>query len=114
MSGVRKRADHSLFCCELDGWKVAPGELDCSPAAPKEQNLSVGQHLQLEMDKISLSTPPLAPTGPAFRCLLIQNPAHSPRAMQGQIQSLWGFMQNETMGPLSKKREKSKMKVTQI
>lgn len=61
MSWVRKRSDRSLFCCELDGWRVASGELDCSPAAPKEQNLSVGQHLQLEMDKILTEH---APTGP--------------------------------------------------
>ena len=112
MSGVRKRA---LFCCELYGWRGAPGEIGYSLAAPKEQNLTVGQHLQLEMDKITLSTPPLAPTGPhwpsTFRCLLIQNPPHSPKAMQVRYRACGASCKMKLWGPGPKSRRNLKGKL---
>ena len=101
------------FIVSLMGGGTPPREHDCSPPAAKEQNLS-------------WSSPPAgngqecaerASAGPCPQHF--QVPAHltlttAPRQIQGQIQSLWGFVQNENMGPLFKKQEKSTVKCTEI
>lgn len=95
------------------GGGTPPREHDCSPPAAEEHNLS-------------WSAPPAgngqectehASAGPCsqrFQVLAHLTLTTALRQIQGQIQSLWGFVQNENMGLLFKKQEKSTVKGTEI